>query len=559
MDIVLGVSLAPTTIRLVLVEGENADGVTVEEDDFDVANDEAPTVSAADQVIAAILGTREGAAASGHQLASTGVTWTDPTDAAALRDALAAHKVENVMLVSAFLASAALAQSVGNALGYEHTAMLFVEPDTATLGVVDGRDGSVSDVYRRPLRGDNLVAELATMISDLDNVGTRPDGLFMVGCGVDVAAIKPALEATIGLRINAAEEPETALARGAALASANAPLFASSTAALAYAQDPGTGQVTPGAVVSGYLEGDSADDDAESEVVSEDGDLDETGPARRPMLLIGSMLAVVFVTAALALEVALTLGIRPAAVGLLPMPVQRLLIPTEEAPVPPVSAPTPPAIHMTAPAAPPPAPPVQVAAPQLPAAPAPVPPPPAAPPPVPVPAAPVPAPVPVPIPIHVPIPGPVGEPVRQPPVHIPQPPAHVPHPPAHAPTPPAQAPRPPIHLPTPPAQAPKPPIDLPTPPAQAPRPPIHLPTPPVQAPRPPVDLPTPRPPLNLPAPRPPIQLPAPRPPTMPSPQMPQIPAMPRLPSMPAPAAPRMPSMPAPALPHFKLPMPSFHF
>ncbi|GAB4945950.1 hypothetical protein MAHJHV50_50790 [Mycobacterium avium subsp. hominissuis] len=40
-----------------------------------------------------------------------------------------------------------------------------------------------------------------------------------------------------------AEEPETALARGAALAAANAPLFASSTAALAYAQDPGTGAV----------------------------------------------------------------------------------------------------------------------------------------------------------------------------------------------------------------------------------------------------------------------------------------------------------------------------
>ncbi|MDT5321976.1 MAG: hypothetical protein QOD88_4498, partial [Mycobacterium sp.] len=34
MDIVLGVSMAPTTVRMVLVEGENADGVTVEEDNF---------------------------------------------------------------------------------------------------------------------------------------------------------------------------------------------------------------------------------------------------------------------------------------------------------------------------------------------------------------------------------------------------------------------------------------------------------------------------------------------------------------------------------------------
>ena len=40
-------------------------------------------------------------------LASTGVTWTDPRDAAALRDALATRKVENVMLVSSFMAAAA--------------------------------------------------------------------------------------------------------------------------------------------------------------------------------------------------------------------------------------------------------------------------------------------------------------------------------------------------------------------------------------------------------------------------------------------------------------------
>ncbi|MDT7734379.1 MAG: hypothetical protein QOE12_1553, partial [Mycobacterium sp.] len=36
MDTVLGVSMAPTAVRMVLVEGENADGVTVDEDGFDV-------------------------------------------------------------------------------------------------------------------------------------------------------------------------------------------------------------------------------------------------------------------------------------------------------------------------------------------------------------------------------------------------------------------------------------------------------------------------------------------------------------------------------------------
>ena len=111
VDTVLGVSMAPTTVRIVLVEGENADGATVDEENFAVTNGEDPaTFSAPDQVVAAILGTREGANEAGYQLLSTGVTWSDQREAAELRDALAARKVENVMLVSAFLAAAALAQ-----------------------------------------------------------------------------------------------------------------------------------------------------------------------------------------------------------------------------------------------------------------------------------------------------------------------------------------------------------------------------------------------------------------------------------------------------------------
>src|SRR6201993_5479088 len=143
--------MAPTAVRMVLVEGENADGVTVDEEGFAVNTADAPTVSAADQVVSAILGTQEGASEGGYQLRSTGVTWTDPVEAAALRDALAARKVENVMLVSSFLAAAALAQVVGNSVGYAQTGLLFVEPDTATLALVNTAAGSITDVHRQPL------------------------------------------------------------------------------------------------------------------------------------------------------------------------------------------------------------------------------------------------------------------------------------------------------------------------------------------------------------------------------------------------------------------------
>ena len=474
MDIVLGVSMAPTSVRMLLVEGENADGLTIEDNQFDIADDDdAATLSAADQVISAILGTREGATEAGHELTSTGVTWTDPVDAAGLHEALATRKIENVMLVSAFMAAAALAQTVGNTVGYHHTALLFLERNTATLAVVDSADGAISDVHKELIPGDN-VAELAGMLAGLDELETQPQSVFIVGTGVDVAAIKPQLETLTALPVSAAEEPETALAWGAALASANAPLFASSTAALAYAQDPGTGAVDPFAVSPGYLaapdvpfgtelgEEDLAysavpDEEAEVHTVAQDVVSEEHldhEPERRPLVLVGSILAVVFVAAALSLEVALALGIRPS-VALLPRPLQNLII---QAPAPaaaPANVQVPEANHLIAPAIAPA--PVNAPIPAArPAAPALVP----AAPPIPVPAAPpvhiaAPAPVVVPLPLPVPVRAP--EPVHVAPLPVP---VHVPSPPV-----PVQFPQS-VHLPS-----PQPPIE------GAPNPPGHMPAP----------------------------------------------------------------------------------
>jgi hypothetical protein len=445
MDTVLGVSMAPTAVRMVLVEGENADGVTVDEDAIHVNAADAPTVSAADHVVSAILGTQEGAAESGYQLRSTGVTWTDPVEAAALRDALAARKVENVMLVSSFLAAAALAQVVGNSVGYAQTGLLFVEPDTATLAVVNTSDGSITDVHRQPLTpGGDSIAELVALASGAEGLHTRPDGLFLVGSGVDVAPLKSQLEAVTTLIVSAPEEPETALARGAALASAHAPLFSSSTAALAYALDPGTGAVNSYAIAPGYF--DVATDSATGEqalaysaVPDEDDDgytafVDEsdfgtgtytgvvdTPPegSRRPFILATSAVAAMFVAGAAALLVAMAIGMRPTA-SVRPEPGHNAVAPKPAPAAAPVQAP----VQAPAPAAPAPAPAAPAPEPAAPApapvrvAPAPAPvrvapaPAPAAPAPVPEPAAPAPAPV---------APPPVAPPPVAPPVVLPLP------------------------------------------------------------------------------------------------------------------------------------------
>ncbi len=435
MDTVLGVSMAPTAVRMVLVEGQNGEGATVDEDNFDVPpEDDAPTLSAANRVVSAILGTRQGAAEGGYQLASTGVTFTDPIEAAALRDALAAHKVENVMLVSAFLAAAALAQAVGSQTNYAQTALLYIEPDTATLAVVNSADGSIVDVRRQPLPADDeaAVAQLATMVSHAETLETRPDGVFVVGSGIDIPLIKPALEAATSLPLSAPEEPETALARGAALASAHAPLFSSSTAALAYAQDPGTGAINPFALTltPGYFDaaGNAGEEALAYSAVPDDIDDLYTGahtgatalvdagyPERSSFRLVGSIVAGVFVIGVVALVVSLAVAIRPTA-NVRPSPNQNVVVaPTRPAPAAPAPAEAPaPAAPAPAPEAPAPAPeaPAPAEAP-VPAAPAPIPVP-EAPAPAPIPVAPAPAPppqvAPIPVPIPLPIPG-IGGPV----------------------------------------------------------------------------------------------------------------------------------------------------
>ncbi len=408
METVLGVSMAPKNVHMVLVEGENGDGATVDEDGFDFTGaDDHSAESGPDQVISAILGTREGAAEIGYDLRSTGVTWTDPVEAAALRDALAQHKVENVMLVSAFLAAAALAQQVGNATGYDQTALLFVEPETATLAVVDSADGSITEVQRQPLHADNRVADLVALAAGAETLTNRPDGLFVVGSDVDIAPIKPALEAATSLVVSAPEEPQTALARGAALAAASAPLFSSSTAALAYAKDPGTGAIDPYAVAPGYFDvaADSAgeealaysavpddEDDAFTEYAQEPDQ--ETGyryvgagrsrSARRTLTLIASAVAAILVVGAAAVAIVMAIGGRPTTAvqsnpGQHAVPPQQAPAPAPAAPAPAAGAPAPapapqasapaPAPEAPAPAAPAPAPaaPAQTQPPEAPA------------------------------------------------------------------------------------------------------------------------------------------------------------------------------------------------
>jgi hypothetical protein len=201
--------------------------------------------------------------------------------------------------------------------------------------------------------------------------------VFIVGCGVDIVGIKTALEAATALVVSAPEEPDMALARGAALASANAPLFASSTAALAYALDPGTGELNPGVLSPTYLDvSGNADLGAGALAYSALDDAADDRPTqrRRPMILAGSALVAIGAAVAGVVLVSLTSD-RPTS-ALQHNPRASVATPAKQMPAQVPS--TPPEAQLPAPSPSPPA----VAAPPAPAPEAAAPPAPPAPPPV---------------------------------------------------------------------------------------------------------------------------------------------------------------------------------
>ena len=340
MDIVLGVSMTPTTVRMVLVEGEKADGSIVDHDAFEITADDgsATSSSAAEQVVEAVLGTKESAAAGGHHLKSIGVTWSDHAEASTLRDALAARGVDDVMLVSDGHAAGALAQAVGRAVGYATTALLFIDRDTATLSVVQTDDGSVVKVLSRSLHSDDAMSVLTEMAAAVDAQDSPPQGMFVVGSGVDVTSVKSHLEHLVSLPVSAPDEPELALARGAALASASAPAFEATTVGLAYSQDPdGT---TAGTVYAGLDGAETqlapvrgADELVDDYAAQTDMEPIAAEEGRKPFLLVGSALTSIFVVGVVALVISLAVSIRPT-VDQRPNPGPNAIVPSTAAPAP---------------------------------------------------------------------------------------------------------------------------------------------------------------------------------------------------------------------------------
>lgn len=209
MATVLGVSVTPTTVRSVLVEGRGADGATLGHDEYDVL----------EEVGAALRRARDEAEADDQAVSSIGVTWSDDAEleASTVLDGMARAGLTGVSAVPLSEAVEALASSIGRVIGYQRTALCVVEPETAAIAVVDTADDSVDVLISHAIDSEGaLIDWVGAALAD----EMRPDGLFMVGSVPGLDDTATTLQDELELPVFNPPEAELALAHGAALASA---------------------------------------------------------------------------------------------------------------------------------------------------------------------------------------------------------------------------------------------------------------------------------------------------------------------------------------------------
>lgn len=219
MDTVLGLSMTPTTVGLVLVEGDGGDGATMGHDAFEVRRGGFSPVTTSEFVAEALSRTQ--AIAGGQRLQSIGVTWSDDAsvEASLLLDSLADCGFDNVIPIRLPEATEAFARGIGQVIGSDVTAVCVVEPEAAVALVVDAHEGAVQTVVSYDLETDQ---DLIRWLSDLLGASEwDPDGVVLLGSGDGFESIARRLEGILGIPAFAPAEAELALARGAALASVN--------------------------------------------------------------------------------------------------------------------------------------------------------------------------------------------------------------------------------------------------------------------------------------------------------------------------------------------------
>jgi hypothetical protein len=225
VDLVLGLSMTSTAVRMVLVEGASGDGATIDHDEFDLETlHRIRGRNPVDHVVDAVLGTQAIADAGGHYLRAIGVAWTDDayTDASMVLESLATEGFYDVVAVPGVDAAEALARGIARVVRCDEVAVCVAEPDAALLAMVKNRNGELIDSVYGMLDGPDPFAIADALAGILESPYWEPDGIYVVGSANDLDLITADVAAELPVHVVSTTEAELALARGAAMASARA-------------------------------------------------------------------------------------------------------------------------------------------------------------------------------------------------------------------------------------------------------------------------------------------------------------------------------------------------
>jgi hypothetical protein len=217
MDVVLGVAVTGPVARLALV-GPGAQGEVIDQSVVDLAGNPIGTLTET------VVGTNRLLADENHRLVGTRVCWTDHPAADRLRRALEDSGVHNVAVLSESQAVAALMRAAGRP-----GAALVMDEATATLSMVGSGDGDPDApptvLATQPLAdapGGDATAAFHTMMASLGAHPDAPQDVYLLGASPDLNRVADELRDGSTMRVQVAEDPTFALARGAAIAAAPA-------------------------------------------------------------------------------------------------------------------------------------------------------------------------------------------------------------------------------------------------------------------------------------------------------------------------------------------------
>jgi hypothetical protein len=226
LDTVLGLSLTSTSVGWVLVEGRDADGTILDHDDFQVGTGSGVrAVNTAAQTSAAVLDAQATAVNYDHRLHVIGVTWSDEAaaEAALLLESLTDAGFHNVVPIRLHQACDMLARAIAPVVGYEKAAVCVLDGDSTIVVMVDTCDDEPQTAIKQLTGGaGRLVGWLTSLF---DRSSWQPSGIVVVGPDEDLEALSWRLEKAAPVPVITQTGAQLALARGAALASAESTGF----------------------------------------------------------------------------------------------------------------------------------------------------------------------------------------------------------------------------------------------------------------------------------------------------------------------------------------------